>query len=140
RPASCLPSSRQLCPASVDLRIPTPVSASSAWLSSPVPAYRIRPVASIARAPIPSDAASSVSGNQLAPPSTVFHTPPPAAPAYTIRGSVGSATMLVIRPLALPYSPRNELPQQISLPIGAGPIDRHWPAVASPCHGSASGP
>src|SRR5205809_512140 len=44
----------------------------------------------------------SLSGFQLAPPSVVFHTPPPTAPAYIVLGSSGRTMKLRVRPPILP--------------------------------------
>jgi hypothetical protein len=44
----------------------------------------------------------SSSGIQVPPPSTVFQTPPSAAPAYIVLGEVGSMTRALVRPPMLP--------------------------------------
>src|SRR5438309_11899401 len=51
--------------------------------------------------PIESVSILSVSGVQLAPVSTVFHTPPSAAPTYAMPGCVGCTAMHSTRPPTL---------------------------------------
>src|SRR4051812_19717551 len=57
----------------------------------------------------------SVLGVQVAPPSVVFQTPPPAAAIYTVLTFVGSAAMPVIRPET------GWRPGTWPLPMGPGP-------------------
>src|SRR5437588_11426948 len=44
----------------------------------------------------------SYTGDQLCPPSSVRHTPPPALPAHMVLGMVGCTTMARVRPPMLP--------------------------------------
>src|SRR2546428_13868477 len=91
----------QVLPPLALFRIPCP-ACESPPLSSPVPAKTTCPIESMASAPIANEACVSVSAPQLEPPSLLFHTPPPAVPAYTTDELVGSVTRLVTLPDAFP--------------------------------------
>src|SRR6266508_6013130 len=75
--------------------------------ASPVPANRV-PSGPMARAPIGCGLPSGQLEANVTPPSTLFHTPPVAAAAYSVFATLGSAAMSRIRP-----------------PMFVGPIECH---------------
>src|SRR5437763_9521294 len=102
RPVRSLPASpagAQVVPPSVDRNTPLPgnVTPPPPGLPSPVPAYRV-PLGVIARAPIDGVTVVGHALLKVRPASVLRHTPPVAAPAYTVSGRTGSTTRSVTRP------------------------------------------
>src|SRR5215469_3622281 len=73
--------------------------------------------------PVASEGCLSVSGVHFFPASDVFHTPPSAAPRYTVEESSGSTTSAVTRPEKGPL-PHNEQSR------GRGPTSCHLSVAA----------
>src|ERR1051326_5701102 len=72
-------------------------------LGSPVPAYSVSGVlGSMASESTAMLGSRSLKGAQVAPPSIVFHTPPPLDPAYITPGVVGWIASARVRPPTLP--------------------------------------
>src|SRR2546421_12101245 len=99
-PAS--PAGAQVLPPSVERNTPLPgnVTLPPPGLPSPVPANRVPPGV-IARAPIDGVTVAGHARANVRPASVLRHTPPVAAPAYTVSGRTGSTTRSVTRPPTL---------------------------------------
>ena len=82
RPVSSSPMCVQVLPASTDLYTPSPMTSMSRMAhGSPVPAHTVvGSEGATAKAPIAATGWLSKTGVQFSPASTVFHTPPDAAP------------------------------------------------------------
>src|SRR2546427_5937084 len=91
----------QLSPPSVDLYTPSPMDALFRVHASPVPTQiTLGFFGSIVIAPIDWTACLSNTGLKVVPPLTDFHTPPLAAPTYTVsRGPSCTAASAAMRPL-----------------------------------------
>src|SRR5919204_4691657 len=88
-----------VAPPSVLLSTPSLACESMLLLASPVPAKTVRWLfGSTATAPMLRVGWLSVRGVHVVPESEVFHTPPPAVPAYTTAEFVGSTASEVTRP------------------------------------------
>src|SRR5947199_7216440 len=125
RPMRSLPASpadAQVVPPSVDRNTPLPgnVTLPPPGLPSPVPAYRV-PLGVIARAPIDGVTVAGQALLKVRPASVLRHTPPVAAPAYTVSGRTGSTTRSVTRP-----------------PILAGPSGCHAAAARPAARGAVA--
>src|SRR5947208_1063308 len=105
RPMRSLPASPagcQVVPPSIERNTPLPgnVTLPPPGLPSPVPANRVPPGV-IARAPIDGVTVAGHARANVRPASVLRHTPPVAAPAYTVSGRAGSTTRSVTRPPTL---------------------------------------
>src|SRR5437763_293608 len=86
-------------PPLVDRYTPSPAYESAERLASPVPQYSVAAlVGSIASAPISNGVFARQLSFQVAPPSWLTHTPPPAAPTQILSAFAGSHTSEVHLP------------------------------------------
>src|SRR6266436_3479765 len=116
----------QLSPPSVDLYTPLPMDTLLRVQDSPVPTQMVfGACGSMATAPIDCAASLSKTGLNVVPPFEDFHTPPLAAPMYTVsRPSSFTAAIAATRPLMVAEpmfrAPRPEMVSESNLASCAG--------------------